>query len=354
MAETPTEQATNKVRVGILGLGRSGWGIHAAGMAEVADQYQVVAVADAMPDRLEEAKEKFGCDTYTTPEELIADADVELIIVATPSHTHVPLGLAAIEAGRNVVIEKPMATTLAEVDQLTAAAEKAGVVVTAFQNQRLDPSFLAVKEVFDSGRLGEIILVRRTVHRFARRADWQTLRSMGGGELPNTALHFLDQLMTLLDPDTDIDVLGDLRRTNSAGDAEDHVKITLRPAEGPVLDLESSGAITFPQDSWYVVGTTGGIIGSPSELQVKWVDLSKMPAIEADASTPEGRKYGAKEEFDWQTETIAVPPPNQRTQQYYSKLYDTLRNGADLFVTPASVRKVVEVMESAREMADFA
>ncbi len=346
--------ASDKIRIGILGLGRSGWGIHANGIGDLPEQFEVGAVADPMPERQNEAREKFGCQTYDTPEQLIAESDVEVVTVATPSHTHAPLALQALAAGKHVVVEKPMAGSVAEIDELMAAAERSGKIVTAFQNQRLDPSFLVVKDIFDSGRIGEPVLIRRTVHRFQRRSDWQTLRSHGGGELPNTALHFLDQLLTLVPVDMPVELLADLRHLNSAGDAEDHVKLTMRPESGPILDLESSMLVASPQDSWFVVGSKGSITGSAQELTVKWTDLDALPPLEANPNTPEGRAYGNGETYEFQTETIAVGPPNTRTQQYYSKLYETIRNGAELFVSPDSVRRVSEIVDRARKQSDFA
>lgn len=346
--------ATDQISVGILGLGRSGWGIHANGLADLPEQFKVAAVADPLPERQAEAREKFGCQTYDTPEQLIAESDVELVTIATPSHTHSPLALQALAAGKHVVVEKPMAGSVAEIDELIAASEKSGTIITAFQNQRLDPSFLAAKEVFDSGKIGEVVLIRRTVHRFQRRSDWQTLRDHGGGELPNTALHFLDQLLTLIPVDMPVELLADLRQLNSAGDAEDHVKLTMRPESGPVLDLESSMLVAAPQDSWFVIGSKGTISGSPSQLTVTSTDLDSLPPLEANPNSPEGRAYGNGETYEWQTEVIEVPSPNQRTQTYYAKLHDTIRNGADLFVTPASVRRVAELVDRARTQSNFA
>lgn len=344
--------SSEQVRVGIIGLGRSGWNIHAAGLRDLGDQFRICAVSDPLAERRDEAAADFGATTYSTPEELLADDQVELVVVATPSHTHVPLGLAALTAGKHVVVEKPMAQSVEEVDQLTAAAEAAGRMVTCFQNNRFEPSFLKIREIIDSGQIGEVVLIRRAIHRFARRADWQTLRSHGGGELPNTVSHFLDQLLLLLG-DSPISVFADLRRTVSAGDAEDHVKLVLKPEKGPVAEVESSAAVAFPQDHWFIAGTAGGIHGSMSELQLRWFDPAALPEIEADPETPEGRKYGYSETIDWSEETIAIPPPAERTQNYYRQLYATLREGAELFVTPASVRRQIAVINEAREQTGF-
>ena len=340
------------LRVGIVGLGRSGWNIHAAGLANLPDHYRITAVADPDAERRAEAETRFGCTAYPKPEHLFADDNVDVVVVATPSFTHVPTALAALAAGKHTVVEKPIATTVEEIDQLTDAAAAGGCLVMAFQNQRLDPSFLEVRRTIESGRIGEPVLIRRTVHRYARRNDWQTLRRMGGGELPNTALHFLDQLLTLV-PETELSVFADLRHTITAGDAEDHVKVTIRPDAGPVIDLESSMVVAAPQDSWFVVGTQGTITGSMRELHVKSTDLSQLPTREATDTAAAGRAYPAAEELEWTESDISVGPGNTRTEQFYTLLHKTLQNGADPFVTMGSVRRVVEVMSRARKLSNF-
>ena len=340
------------LKAGIVGLGRSGWNIHADGLSRLPNLFQVAAVADPAADRRVEAEHRFGCTSYADPADLFSDPTVDLVVVATPSYTHVETATAALAAGKHVVVEKPIATTTEEVDRLVDVAKQQDRIVTAFQNQRLDPSFLEVCKVIDSGRIGEPILIRRTTHRYSRRDDWQTLRRMGGGELPNTALHFLDQLLTLV-PDAELQVLGDLRHTVTAGDAEDHVKLTIRPDSGPVIDLESSMAVAAPQDSWFVVGTAGAITGTAKELHVRSTDLSGLPERVARDGAAEGRAYPKAEDLEWAESTITVGPADRRTDGFYEMLHDTIRNGAEPFVTMSSVRRVVEVMETARRQSDF-
>ncbi|SEF17999.1 Gfo/Idh/MocA family protein [Jiangella alba] len=335
------------IRVGLIGLGRSGWHLHAAGLAEL-DQYSIVAAADPDPERRAEAEARFGCAGYAEPGELLADGRVELVVVATPSHTHVPLGVAALDAGKHVVVEKPLAQSTAEVDTLIAAANRAGRVATCFQNNRFEPSFLAVREIIASGRLGELILIRRSVHRYTRRSDWQTVRRYGGGELPNTASHFLDQLLLLVD-DGPLELFADLRHTISAGDAEDHVKLVMKPKTGPLLDLESSSAIATPQSGWLIAGSTGGLTATDESLHLTWYDPDTAEEVELHEGTPPGRSYLSGDTIGWQQETRRFDPGvAERTALYYQHLARTLRGGADLHVTLQSVRRQIEVIERAR------
>ncbi|MEQ7008805.1 Gfo/Idh/MocA family oxidoreductase [Actinopolymorpha sp. B17G11] len=341
------------LRVGILGLGRSGWNIHADAIAEH-DGFDVTAVADPVEDRRGEARERFGCATYTEPEELLANADVDVVVVASPSHTHVPLTITALEAGRHVVVEKPFAGTAAEVDQMIAAAKAADRVLTCYQPRRLDADFEYVQEVLASGRLGDLVMVRRTSHRFQRRADWQMLRKYGGGELSNTVPHLMDQVLLLLG-DGPIEVYADLRHTVGLGDAEDHVKLCLRGGSGPLADIESSFCVALPQPAWQLSGTTGALVGDGTTFTLRWFDPDSLGALELNEGPAAGRRYGTGEQISWEEEVRTL---GRRTRsaalRYYDKLESTLREGAEVFVTAASVRRQIQIIEDARRQTGFA
>src|SRR5690606_38085333 len=108
-------------------------------------------------------------------EELFADAEAELVVIATPSHTHKELAIKALEAGKHVQVEKPFALNAAEADEMIAKAKAVGRLVTCFQNRRADPDFLEVKRIIESGLLGRVFFVRVGNDRYDRRRDWQTL-----------------------------------------------------------------------------------------------------------------------------------------------------------------------------------
>src|SRR5687768_10202101 len=167
---------SNAVRVGIAGLGRSGWDIHARTLEGLKDRFRIVAVTDADANRRKEAADKFGCRTYEQFEALTADKDVELLVVATPSFLHAPHSAAALRAGKNVLCEKPMAADLRGADEMLAAAKQSGRILTVFQNRRYAQDFVQVKKVIDSGRLGRIVQIKISHNGFARRWDWQTLK----------------------------------------------------------------------------------------------------------------------------------------------------------------------------------
>lgn len=341
------------IRVGIVGLGRSGWNLHAQTLGQH-PAYEIAAVADPVPERRAEAEQKYGCAAYATPDALFTDARVEAVTIATPSHNHAALAIAALQAGKHAVVEKPMAQTTAEMDAMIAAAAAASRaagaprVLTCFQPLRLHAAFMAIQECIASGRLGRIVLIRRAASNFARRADWQTLRKFGGGELSNNGPHFIDQALLLLG-DGPVEVFADLQHTIGAGDAEDHVKLCLKNGEGTVADIEISHCDAFAPPEWTVLGTAGGLQGTSSELKVRWIDAAALPPVTASEGPAAGRSYGTPERLDWHEETLR--PKQERTPYalFYDRLADTLRAGAPLFVTPESVRRQIEIIERARE-----
>lgn len=343
----------DEFRVGILGLGRSGWAIHADAIKDH-PRFTVSAVADPVPERRSEAVAAFGCAAYDDPYDVIAD-DVDVIVVATPSASHVPQTLAALAAGKHVVVEKPMAQSAEEIDRMVKAAEQADQLLTCYQPRRFDADFAAVRDIVRSGQLGEIILTRRSLHHFLRRTDWQMLRKFDGGALSNAIPHLLDQTLLLLDdPSQQIDVFVDLRHTIGAGDAEDHAIVCLRPESGPLIELEASYCVALPQPEWWVVGTAGSLQGSLTDgLTRRWSDPNLWSDVDVDEGPAAGRRYGSQEVLPWNDEHLSIAPA-QRTPAltFYDGLAESIHTGAELLVTPQSVRRQIEIIAHARSLVE--
>ena len=342
---------SGEIRVGIAGLGRSGWGIHARVFEKYRDMYKVVGVFDPIEDRRQEAVNKFGCNACSEFDSLIEADEVELIVVSTPSYLHAPQTIEALEFGKNVVCEKPMATSLAEADAMIDAAKNTGNLLTIFQNLRYAPDFLKVREVVQSKKLGRIVLIKMSWHSFGRRWDWQTLRKFGGGELSNNAPHAVDQALQLFG-EKEPEVFCDLQRTLTLGDAEDHVKIILRAPESPMADIEITRACAYPQNSWLIMGTQGGLTGSASSIKWKYFNPKDLPTREVDTRPTPDRSYN-REEIPWKEETWDIGE-NYKSGEYtfYEELYKTLRHGAPVGIAPESVRRVMWVIEKCRKYCE--
>ena len=343
MTQTP-------IRVGIAGLGRSGWDIHAHLLTPIGQQFQVAAVVDADAARREEAIERFDCQAYEVYTDLLHDPAVELVVVSLPSFAHAQAAIDAMQAGKHVVCEKPMATTLADADRMIAAAEATGKTLTIFQQRRYNPDFLKVKEVIDSGLLGRIVQIRITESRFSRRWDWQTLQKFGGGSLNNTGPHFLDQALQLFGDHAIGEVFCHLDRTLTLGDADDHLKLVLKGPGAPTLDIEISSCHAYPSETWNIMGTRGGLAGSTRQLRWKWVVDAELPARELDIRPTPNRSYNRDEviwhEDSWEMSGVL----NEEYTNFYHDLYGTLREGKPLAITPQSVRRVMWLQEECHRL----
>lgn len=354
-----TENQQQPIRVGVVGLGRSGYGIHLKAFKGLTDRFTVAAVADTNTERAQEVAAEFGCDALPDIDALTARRDVELIVVSTTNNLHGPHSVKALNAGKHVVCEKPFGVTVAEVDAMMAAAKEAGRVLTPFQNRRYEPAFQKLREILKSGRLGRIVQIRMASHGFGRRWDWQTLEKYAGGQLNNNGPHSIDQALVLFDdfgvsdPDR-LRVFSSLTNAMSSGDKEDHVRISMRAPgvpDAPVIDIEITAASPYPQDHWHVMGTAGGLRGSGSKLEWKWVDWESMPPRPVDERSTPDRSYN-RETLIWQEDSCEVSADFATwANTFYGDVFATIRCGAEQVITPADIRKRIRLIEMVREAA---
>lgn len=339
------------IRVGIIGLGRSGWNIHAKCIQGIGDSFVVAAVADTNGPRRAEAENELGARTYSDADDLIADPNLDVVVVASPNRLHTPQACAAMQAGKHVVCEKPFGLSRRDADEMIRVSAQTGQVLAPFQNRRYEPHFLKVKQIIDSGQLGRILQIRMVWSHFTRRWDWQTLRSFGGGSLNNHGAHLLDHALQLFG-EAEPKVFADLQRSLTLGDTEDHVKLILHGPGSPTIDIESFSSCAYPGERWNIVGTKGGLRGTTESLRWKWMDWETMPKRVVDDGPVQGRIY-QKEEYEWHHESWetladAVSP----YVLFYRDLEQTLRNGKPLFITPESVARQISVLEACHAMAD--
>lgn len=248
------------------------------------------------------------------------------------------------------MVEKPMASDLAGVDEMIAVAKETGQILTINQNRRYSADFAKVQEVIASGVLGEILEVRINVGGFSRRWDWQTLKEFGGGALNNTGAHFVDMGLLLLD-DPEPTVFCHMVATPLyAGDADSHVKVILKPApgKGPLVEVNITHACAYPQDIWLVLGTQGSMKCSGKEAQWKYYDPNEVEPLVLDTKPTPDRSYN-RELLPWIEERAEIVNDGAgHVQDLYRSVFASIRDGAPLVVTPESVRNQIVVMEKCR------
>lgn len=332
-----------KIRVGVVGLGRAGWDIHIRRLRDD-ERFEIGAVADFEATRRAEAQDEFGCAAYADFDSLLRESDCEIVVLASPSAQHAPQSIAVLEAGKHVVVEKPMALNTAEAGQMIEAARAADKKLFVHQNFRYNPQVAHLREIIASGILGDVFEIRMRALSFNRRNDWQTLQKLGGGTLNNTCPHFIDLALLMLESPVK-QVFSDLKLTTDAGDADDHVKMLFKGENRRVIDLEVSTSCAFAEPRWTLLGTAGTLRSDGQTSELKYFDPSELSPLTVDEAPPAGRKYGNGEVLPWREEQR--PTEGAVSSDFYDNVFTVLREGAALDITPESVREVIRIIEDA-------
>lgn len=207
---------TTPLRAGIIGTGAIAHA-HASAIAELAPRIELVGVADVDAARATEFAERFGAQaTFADAGALLADANLDLVSVCTPPKTHTPLAIAAMRAGVPVLVEKPTALSLAEVDELVAVNRETGIPALTVYQHRFGPAAMRLRRLVAEGVLGRPqvatceTLWYRPDEYFAVpwRGRWDT---EGGGPTMGHGIHQFDLLLSILGPWTELTAMADRR-----------------------------------------------------------------------------------------------------------------------------------------------
>ena len=256
----------NEIGVGILGLGRIAQDAHIPGVRGTTGM-RLVAAADATASRRERFAVELGCPIDEDIEALLGRDDVGLVIVATPSRFHHEHVMAALRAGKHVMVEKPMAMSLAEAREMAAEARSRGRVLTVHHNRRFDGDYLAIRRLVENGRLGNLVAVERRFHRGAwireyaaqdYRPDWRLERAYGGGNLYDWGPHLFDQLLRLVGS-RPRSLIAWLRSVRWSREVDDYFKVVLTWDGGTLGQIEASYVSQRPLPHWYVVGSDAAL-----------------------------------------------------------------------------------------------
>ncbi len=330
----------NAIKLGIAGIGRAGWGMHCEELKGREDKFTIVAACDVILPRVDKMVERYGCKVYNQYEELLKDPEVEVVDIATRSCDHFAHAVMALEAGKDVFLEKPISMTYEEAVKLKELSIKLGSPRLYIRhNRRFDPDFLHVREIIASGILGDVYEIRLARHGYSRRDDWQTIKEFGGGQLLNWGPHIIDHGLRFLESPLE-NVYSDLKCVAAAGDAEDHVKIVMRGTNGRVVDLEISGGVAIGCPEYMVFGTKGTLVLAGKQIKLKYLNPGqKLQEKTADPGTP-GETFGTPEKLEWIEETLPVKTGSNSV--IWDELYRAIREGT---VFPINIDEAVEVMK---------
>jgi predicted dehydrogenase/type 1 glutamine amidotransferase len=321
-----------------VGVGLIGYGAIARAHAEsinAAAGLNVTAVCDVSDERRQAAATDLSVRTHARLEDLLDDPDVGLVIVGTPPSIHADAVVAALDAGKHVVCEKPFAIHVADVDRMIDTATARDRVLTVYQSRRWDPDYLALREVVRSGRIGDAFYMESFIGGYSHPCDyWHSHEPISGGTIYDWGSHYFDWILQLI-PDSvrTISANAHKRVWHDVTNA-DQVRVDLTFAGGAQASFLQSDIAAAAKPKWYVLGTRGSVVG-------EW----KAQAVPADF--PASVKIFTPADGGSHEELLHLSPRDDHG--FYRNLADHLAWGEPLAVTPHEARRTVAVMEAATQ-----
>ena len=336
------------IRVGILGFGMGGRVFHGPLVSSV-DGLEFAAVLERATAR---AVVRYpGVKTFRSLDEMLADSSLGLFVVTTPSGTHFDVARQILEAGRPVVVDKPMSVSAAQIAQLIRLASAKNVLLAPFHNRRWDGDFLTVKKLLHEGSLGRLVSFESRFDRWRpnKPADrlWKETAEMGGGVLLDLGTHIADQALALFGkPES---VSADVHREREWATVNDAFAIRLRYPDGLSVTLGANSLSLPAGPRFHLRGTKGNYWKYGMDPQE--AALNKLTRI---ADGPWGREPQAEWgtlhlDADGGTVTRPVEPIVGDYRFYYAGIRDALLGKGPVPVAPLDAWRVARLLEFAME-----
>lgn len=336
------------INVGLIGFGLAGRAFHAPVIRAVPG----LRLAAILQRRGSEAAEAYpDVPIVRSLEELLAIPDIRLIVIATPNDTHYPLARQCLAAGRDVVVDKPFATSLEEAVALVQFAQQSGRFLAVYHNRRYDGDFQAIRQLVRAGTLGRIVRFETNYDRFRpqlRPHAWREQSVPGAGILFDIGPHLIDHALLLFGrPEA---LTADVRIEREGGLADDAFDITLHYPGSLRAVLRSSILAATPRPRFLLHGTQGAFIKQTFDPQENNLRRGEIP---------KDAPWGAEPEENWgllrlsdaagATTQRRIPSSTGDYRDYYANVLDTLLGHSASAVSLPHALDVMLGLELARE-----
>ena len=338
------------IEVGLVGFGLAGRAFHAPVIRAVPGLH----LAAILQRTGHEAAEKYpDVRIVRSLDELLAIREIQLVVIATPNDTHFPFAQQCLEAGRDVVVDKPFTTTVEEALSLVALAKKCGRLITVYQNRRYDGDFQALLQLVAEGTLGRILRFETHYDRYRpqlKPSAWRETTRPGSGILFDLAPHLIDHALVLFGlPEA---VTADVRIEREHAVADDAFDIMFHYPGALRAVMRSSILAAAPRPHFVLLGTEGSFVKQttdPQENNLRHGNIPKDGPWGAEPlenwgllTLPEGDKFRHRR----------IPSLNCDFRDYYANLHDTLLGKAQPAVTTEWAVNIMKLLEMARESSE--
>ena len=326
-------------------IGYGGMGSWHVGHAQKSDVVNLAGIYDIDPAKTELARSR-DIFAYDSLEAVLADEKVDMVTVAIPNDSHKEVVIKALNAGKNVICEKPVAMNSEELNEMIAAAEKNGRIFSVHQNRRFDVDFLAMKQIKESGELGEIINIESRIHGSRGiPSDWRGEKEHGGGMGLDWGVHLIDQLLQIFDEKIERIYCTFDNITNKEVDDGFKLTIYFEGGKSAFVEVGTYNFIAMPR--FYLRAEKG------SALITDWRENCKVTKCKAwhesdviPVETAAGLTKTMAPRDSITVDEYELPRPASDVHDYYRNFVKAIDGEATQLVTHPEMRRVMKVMEA--------
>jgi len=333
-----------KKNIAVIGYGgQGGWHCEHLLRSDVAT---LAGIYDINPHRQDAARAR-GLTVYPSLSALLADRTVDAVTVAIPNDVHPETVIAALQAGKHVICEKPVAVTVADFDRMARVAKESGKLFTVHQNRRWDVDFLAVKQVVQSGEIGDLIRIESRIQGSRGiPSDWRGTKQHGGGMILDWGVHLIDQLLQIFPARVASVYCECTHETNT--EVDDGFRLSLTFADGKTAFVEVGTYHFLAMPRFFMQGKNGSLLlrdwrESAHVARLKaWneKDVTPVQTAAGITKTMAPRDEITLDEYD-------VPRLESDVHDFYRNFCAAVDGTAAPLITLDEVRAVLCVMEAA-------
>lgn len=346
-----TTTTTRPIRTGLIGFGLAGRVFHGPFLA-TNPAFRLDVISTSSPERAAAALADHPEATIvTTAEELLARSDdLDLVVIASPVAVHREQGIAALDAGLHVVIDKPFVPSVVDGKKLIARAQEAGRLLTVFQNRRWDGDFLTLRGLVESGALGRVHRFESTFERWGRPLTdrWQdsTPPEHGGGVAFDLGSHLVDQALQLFGP-AELE-FAEIARVRDGANNDDDAVLVLRHRDGTRSHLTMSRVAGQSGPRFRALGDRAAYVSYGLDGQEAALKAGQWPDSEGYGVTPESA-WGVLGVDDGSA-LEPIPMAQGAYPDYYAGVAAAIFEGAPAPVDPQDALEVVRILERAHSL----
>ena len=334
----------SNINTALCSFGMSGWVFHAP-FITTTPGFNFYGVWERTKNL---AQEKYpGVKTFRSLEELLADRNIELVIVNTPSVTHYDYAMQVIQAGKHLIVEKPFTATVLQAEELIAAAKEKNVKLSVYHNRRYDSDYRTIKKILNEGLLGKIIEAEIHYDRYVPELSYKIHKETptpGVGALYDLGSHLIDQALQLFG--MPVALFADITINRPGSKVDDYFDVKLFYPDHRVI-LKSSYYVREALPGYQLHGTLGSFIKHKTDVQETDLQANKKPGGENWGVEPENQKGLLHTEKDGKVIKEFITSLKGNYGDYYQAVYNAIRNNAPVPVKGEEAMNVIKIIETA-------